>query len=97
MGGHLSRHLPDSRFLSRRHADYLPPLRAEEGQCLILWYERQPGPEPEIPSNNFREIMGIDREAPYVEGFVERPFANGWGASFKLSYRLYDEAAQRCR
>ncbi len=97
VSGHLRRYFPESRFLSLRHNVSPAPERAEPGQCLILWYEKRPGETPAIPSDAAYRDLGIDPQAPQSEGFVEAPFVNGWGRTFKLSYRLVDEAAQRCR
>lgn len=97
VSGHLMHHLPESRFLSGMHHEYVPPLRDAPGQCLIVWFERDPGEAPSMPREQGLVALEIDPAADYREGFVERPFAIGWGNSFKLSYQLYEEPAQRCR
>lgn len=96
VSGHFRRYFPDSRFISQRHDVSPAPPRAEAGQCLIIWYERHPGEAPVIPASDGESFLGIAPDAPYREGFVARPFVNGWGTSFQLSYRLYDESVQRC-
>jgi len=37
LSGNLRRYFPDSRFVSMRFAPFMPPPRAEQGACIIVW------------------------------------------------------------
>jgi len=97
ISGNLRRFFPDSRFVSTKHPDFVPPERAAPGQCLVIWSaETEAGMEASMVGWT-QGLFGFGAEVESLRREAVVPIRYGWGRTTRFTYRLFPNGAGRCR
>lgn len=99
LGGNLRRFFPAARVVSPRYVPFVPPLKAEPGDCLIVWNAvRGDDMMKEGSAHVFlRRYLKMQPPPTYRLRYAEAGIAGSDGKRVRLGFVLIDGGAGECR
>ena len=96
LSGNLRVQLPASRFITGKFPFFVPPARAEAGQCLVVWTSETPSVDGQVAAS-FRAMTGSSATIEQEPSLITLPMVSGWGRSITFKYQLLKDGSDTCR